>query len=270
MRHRRSAPRCRPRSRARRGGRRAPRRPRAARALVRRSGAGRAGDGAHLPAQLAVRGARGAGRRARVLPVRRGRPRADRRRARPRRRPARARERVPPPRASRARRGRRLHDAPVPLPRVDLRPGREPAQDPARRARARPGPGGARPAARVRRHVGTVAVRAPGPRCPAARGAARRAAVRARRLRRRRRARALPAPRAVVARLQLEGGDRELPRVLPLRGRASRPVEGDRRERRRLRAAHPPHVLRPGRRAARPRGPRRGDAAPSSTGCGRT
>ncbi len=145
-----------------------------------------------------------------------------------------------------------------------------PAQDPARRPRAGPRSGRARAAPGVRRDVGPVGVRPRRSGRRAAGGRPRRAARGARRLRRRPRPRRVPPPRAVGARVQLEGGGRELPRVLPLPGRAPRPLEGDRRERRRLpaRARIRRSRSRPASRATRPTAAR--SPGRSSTGCGRT
>ena len=107
-------------------------------------------------------------------------------------------------------------DAPVPLPRLDLRPRRLPARRTAhprrpglrdRRARAR---------ADGDRDVGPVRVRQPGRGGGAARAGARRAARRRRRARARRRRARLPPPRRVRDPRELEDRARELPRVLPL------------------------------------------------------
>ena len=61
----------------------------------------------------------------------------------------------------------------------------------------------------------------------------------------------VPPPDRVRARVELEGRVRELPRVLPLRGRASRLLGGDRRVRGRVPAAAAPVALVPVRPRAR-------------------
>ena len=101
--------------------------------LVHRPRGARRRARAAVRAGVAVRRAPRARRRAGLvlhLPRRR---RAGRRRARSRRRAARARQRLPPPRR-RGRVGRRaLHDAAVPLPRLDVRARRRAARGAARR-----------------------------------------------------------------------------------------------------------------------------------------
>ena len=93
----------------------------------------------------------------------------------------------------------------------------------------------------------------------AARRRARRAADDPRRRRHRRRRADVPrAGRVRRVRVQLEGLRRELPRVLPLRGRAPEPREGDRRLAGRVRARDP-------RPALDARSGRRGTAAGAST-----
>ena len=147
-------------------------------------------------------------------------------------------------------------------PRSDLVPGFDKDEP-----RARAGPG---------RRVGPVRLRQPRPRGGPARGDARRATRPRRRVRHRPRLAAVPeAGERRRVRGQLEGLQRELPRVLPLPGRAPELLEGRRRLGRRVRARGEPHVLdastdrcaRPGRatstRAARSSGA-------SSTSSGRT
>ena len=206
----------------------------AALSLVHRRGRSAARARAAVRRRVAVRRAHGRAGRARLVPHLPRGPSADRRRPRPRGR--RVCQRVPPPRrGGRVGRGA-LHDAAVPLPRVDVWAGRLAARG-ATREPPRGGlrPGGARPAPRAAGEVGGVRVRQRRSR----RGAAGRHAGRAARARaacrpRRRHAR-LPLPRPLLASGQLEGRGRELPRVLPLRGR---PPELQRRGRRR--AGHLP------------------------------
>ena len=141
--------------------------------LVRRSRDRAPRARAHLPARLAVRGPARRADRARQLRRRARRRVAGRAHARPRRRAARVRQRLPPPRLGRRVRGGRARHAAVPLPRLDLRPGRRPA----RRAADRPGlrHGHARAGADGGRHVGPVRVRQP--RSPAPRRSRRRSAT---------------------------------------------------------------------------------------------
>ena len=87
------------------------------------------------------------------------RPHARRRHARPRRRAARLRQRLPPPRPMSRRRRAEPRDAPVPVPRVDVRPRRPPPRGAAQRGGAELPAGRARPRARRGRHVGPVRVR---------------------------------------------------------------------------------------------------------------
>ena len=97
-----------------------------------------------------------------------------------------------------------------------------------------------------------VRLRPPGARRAALRGGRRRPARRARLLRRRPRAHGLPPPRPVDARSQLEDRRRELPRVLPLPRRAPGAREGDRRRAGLLPARDAPDVLGAEGHAARP------------------
>ena len=85
-------------------------------------------------------------------------------------------ERLPPPRLARLRGRGEARDAPVPLPRVDVRPRRLAPRGAAHRARARLRQVGARARARAGRRLGAVRLRQPGHRRAAARGAPRRAA----------------------------------------------------------------------------------------------
>ena len=131
--------------------------------------------------------------------------------------------------------GSRLpRDAPVPVPRVDVRARRHAAPRAAVRARAGLRPGALLAPARRRRHLGPVRVREPSASAaPLAHGAGRHPRP-SRRVRRRPVDAAVPlAPRVAVGG-QLEGRDRELPRVLPLRGRAPGLQQGDRRAPRRV------------------------------------
>ena len=110
--------------------------------LVRRPGDPAAGGRAHLRAHLAVRGpGRPRGESRRLLHVLRGAD-PDRGRARHRGRPARVRQRLPPPRAPDRAGRREPQGAPVPVPRLDVRPRRHAAQGAALGARARLRQGG--------------------------------------------------------------------------------------------------------------------------------
>ena len=253
----------------------------APRELVLRRGDPQARAGADLPACLAVRWRRGRRRRARPVPHLPGRRRPDRRRARPRRRAARLRQRLPPPRAPRGRGVRSPRDAPVPVPRVDVRPRRVAAHRAARGSRAglrrrglslhpvlvdtwgplvfvNPDPSAAPladtlgdlPAGARRRRPRPVDARVP---------------------------RAQPRP---GDRSELEDRRRELPRVLPLPRRPSELQQADRRRSRRLSARHEPLVVEPVRAGQRahtratarrfPTSPSERSARASSTSCGRT
>src|SRR5439155_2216347 len=105
--------------------------------LVHGSGDPAARAGADLPPRMAVRRSYGTGRRARHLLRGDGRPHAGRRDPRGRRGAACVPQRVPSPGLP-GRPGRRAaRDAPVRLPRVDVRTGRRIARGPALRPRAR-------------------------------------------------------------------------------------------------------------------------------------
>ena len=187
---------------------------------------------------LAVRARAGAGRGARPHRRRARGPRPGRRRPRPRRGAPRLRQRVPAPRLRPLRGRRHARDDPVPVPRVDVRPRR---LAPQRAARASASP------ASTADELGLVPVAVdtwgpfvfvnPDPdAAPLADQLGELPALLAERRRRPRRARLPPARRARPVRGELEGVRRELPRVLPLRGRASEPREGDRRLAGRVRA----------------------------------
>ena len=164
---------------------------------------------------------------------------------------ARVRQRLPPPRRRGRHRPRQLHDAPVPLPRLDLRPRRQAAGGAALGGRPRVRQRRARPQARPGRYLGTARLRERRRLGAAARRDARGAARdRPRRRPRPRRARVPPA-RVVLARRQLEDRRRELPRVLPLRRRAPELQRGDRRAPGPLPARAPPDLRQPLREPAR-------------------
>ena len=190
--------------------------------LVRGSRAGPPRARPHLPARVAVRGPPRPAHRAGLL-LRHARRRASRRRhPRPRRRAPRVRQRLPPPRLARRLRAGRARDAPVPLPRLDLRARRRPARGAAREGRPGDRPRRARPRADGGRDLGPVRVRQPGRGRAAAGGGAGRPARRRARARARRRRARLPPPHGVRDPGQLEGRARELPRVLPLPAQPSR------------------------------------------------
>ncbi len=213
-----------------------------------------------LPARLAVRGPPRPAHRARVLLRDPGRRAPRRRHARPRRRAARLRQRLPPPRRARGDGRGRAGDAPVPLSRVDLRPRRLPARGAPREGRPGHRPRRARPRADGGRQLGPVRLRQPGRGRAAARGRARRPARGRRRPRPRRRRARLPPPRRVRGPRELEGGDRELPRVLPLP--AQPPGAGLGHRRPQSCASRPSACARAS--STRPR-PRRSPATPRST-----
>ena len=98
-------------------------------------------------------------------------------------------EHLPPPRLARLRGRGEARDAPVPLPRLDVRPRRLAARRPPLRPRARLRQDGARPRSGPGRLLGAVRLRQPGRRGGPARGHARRAAAARRRVRPRPRAR---------------------------------------------------------------------------------
>ena len=142
-------------------------------------------------------------------------------------------------------------DAAVPVPRVDVRPGRIAARGAARRPRAGLLDGRRSASCRSRRAWGPFVFVNPDAGRRAARRVPRRRPRRARGRRRRCRLAGVPpaAPRDV--RGELEVVCRELPRVLPLRGRARGLLGGRRRLAGRIRAAHRPLDDEPDRRAAR-------------------
>ena len=153
------------------------------------------------------------------------------------RRAAGVRQRLPPPRA-RGRAGlRAARDAPVPVPRVDVRPRRLAARRAALRAGAglRPRRLGLRPV--LVETWGPLVFVNPDPDARAARRDARRPAAEIGRARARPRRARLPRPLARAdRRRELEDRRRELPRVLPLPGRAQELQPADRRRPRRVRA----------------------------------
>ena len=188
---------------------------------------------------------RARGRRpARLVPHDRRRRHPGPRDPRRRRGAARVHQRLPASRR-RARRGLRGEELdPVPLPRVDLRPRRRAARGAARRPRAGVRQERLVAAAGERRHWGPFLFVNPDPQAPAARGAARRAAGDPRPRPRRRQPRVPLAGRVRRGR-ELEDRRRELPRVLPLRDRASGLQRPGRRAPRPLRARSAPHLRRP-------------------------
>ena len=162
------------------------------------------------------------------------RPDPDRGRPRHRGRPARLRQRLPPSRPPDRAGRREPQGAPVPVPRLDVRPRRHAAQGAPLGAGARLRQGGLLDAPGGHRGLGAARLRQPRSRRRPARRRARAAARPRRRERRRPRPPALPRPQRLGDRVRLEGRDRELPRVLPLRGRAPGLLEGDRRRPRRV------------------------------------
>ena len=180
----------------------------------------------------------------RLVPHHRCRRHSRPRHPRRRRRAARVHQRLPASRR-RARGGLRGEELdPVPLPRVDLRPRRSPACGSAIGPRARLRPERLVAAAGERRHLGAVPVRQSGPAGSAARRTARRAAGDPRPRHRRRQPRVPLAGRIRRGR-ELEGRRRELPRVLPLRDRASCVQRPGRRASRPVRARSAPDLRRP-------------------------
>ena len=148
------------------------------------------------------------------------RPHAGRHHARARRRAPRLPERLPAPRLPGRRGLGQARDDPVPVPRVDVRARRLAAERAALGGARRLPDERARPLPRRRRHVGPVPLRQHAARPGTAGGGARLDAGADRRARaRRRRARLLHALGSRDRR-ELEGRLRELPRVLPLPGRA--------------------------------------------------
>src|SRR5436190_5344528 len=129
--------------------------------LVQRPADTRARAGGDLRALVAVRrSARSAGEPGVLRRDGRGHP--SRRHPRPPWGAARVPERLPAPRIG-GRRGRgKPRDAPVPVPRLDVRPRRPARRGTARRPRGWGGRGGARAASRGGRNVGAVRVRVPG------------------------------------------------------------------------------------------------------------
>ena len=161
---------------------------------------------------------RGAGLVRRVA----GRRRSRRARPRPRRRAPRLPERLPPPRLDRLRGIRQARDAPVPLPRLDVRP-RRPAHHSAEvgtrgrvRRRTSSGSSSSRSIPGGRSSSST-----PTPTPPRSRTTSRTSPSASQRGDRPRRA-SLPPARGVRARRNWKISRGELPRVLPLPDRASR------------------------------------------------
>ena len=203
---------------------------------------------ADLRQVLAVRWAGRARRRAGLLHGDASRSRPDRRHARPGGRAPRVRERLPSSRLRDRPRQRLSRDAAVPLSRLDVRARRVASPRTAFGAR-----GGLRPrrllvASGFRRDLGAVRLRQSRPGRRTAGRDARRPPRHRRRLRcRLRRAAAALQPR-LADRGQLEGGARELPRVLPLPRRSPGLQQGDRRRPRLVRAVGVPDVLESDRR----------------------
>ena len=171
-----------------------------------------------------------AGRRARGLHDHAGRARPGRDRARPRRRAARLRQRLPPQRAPRGDRQR----AAARRSSARTTPGRTTSTA---RCAARRGPSASRAStrrtSRCCRSRSTPGARScssipASQRQPLAHGAGRSAPARGR-VRHRPVDAAVPLASRVAVGGQLEGRDRELPRVLPLRGRAPGLQQADRR-----------------------------------------
>ena len=146
------------------------------------------------------------------------------------------RQRLPPSRPRRHAGLRAPRDAAVPVPRLDLRARRLPPQGAALRARARVRLRQLLPFPRPGRDMGAVHLRERRPRGGFARRDARRPARDGRRDGHRPGQPQVPPPRRVRHRGQLEDRGRELPRVLPLPGRASRLLVCDQRRPGRLRA----------------------------------
>ena len=149
-----------------------------------------------------------------------------------------------------------LHDAPVPLPRLDLRPGRRAAGGAAGRGRVRPF--GARPASRAGRHLGAVHLRQRRRRRRAAgRHPGRAAGAGARRAA----PTSTPSSSTTAATTRSTANwkvaVRELPRVLSLRGRAPGLQRRGRRLARVLPAGAASDLRQPSRSTARRRGRRR-------------
>ena len=161
-------------------------------------------------------------------------------------------------------------DAPVPVPRLDVRPRRPPPRCAAQRGGAGLPAGRARPRAGRGRHLGPVRLRERRPRAGAARAGARLAARAGRGARARRRLARPPLALGGRDRGELEDRLRELPRVLPLPGRASRLQRADRRLARGVRALDGRAPLDPARPAADGDARRTCCRARSSTSSGRT
>ena len=203
-----------------------------------------AGGGADPPAGLAVRRANRTAREAGLL-RHACRPHTCRRDARPRRRAARLRQRLPPPRFRARRGGGEPRDAAVPVSRLDVRARRPPPQGAAQRGGAGLPAGRARPRAHRGRHLGPVRLREHLPRPRAARAGSRLAAGAGRGARAGRRLARPPLALGGRDRGELEDRERELPRVLPLPGRASRVQRARRRLARGLRLSQPTAASRP-------------------------
>ena len=157
------------------------------------------------------------------------RPHPGRRHPREGRRGARVPQRLPPSRLP-GRRGRgQARDAPVPLPRLDVRARRVAAHGSALGRGAELPEGRARPLPHRGRHLGALRVREHAARSGAALRGARVDAGSGRRARPRRRHASLLHALGDRARRELEDRLRELPRVLPLPGRAPAALADDRR-----------------------------------------
>ena len=148
----------------------------------------------------------------------------------------------------------------MPVPRLDVRARRPPPQGAAQRGGAGLPAGRARPRARRGRHLGPVRLRERRRRPRAAAASARLAPGAGRRARAGRRLARPPLPLGGRGRGELEDRQRELPRVLPLPGRASRVQRADRRLTRGVPALDRRAALDPARPAADDRA-RRGAAA---------
>ena len=190
---------------------------------------------------------------------------AGRRHPRARRRASGVPERLPPPRLPGRRGSRQARDAAVPVPRLDVRSRRRAARSAARGGARGLRRGRARALPRRDRYLGPVRVRERAARAGAAGGCARLDACAGGRARARRRRPRLLHALADRGRGELEGRLRELPRVLPLLGRASAARGDARRVGRRVRALDRRPAVEPARPDPRDRGdedaPRRRAAA---------